>query len=277
VRAGAPPLRGYIDVPDMPGDPPPPAGDNRLRYGYVSPVAAAKDPKKKRTREPYQLPAGRHGLPRQFVVSNQRERILAAVADVCSTAGYVAMSVEDIVVTSGVSRRTFYDNYKGKEDVFLAAYDEISSQLLSQVKEAFDSGDGLIERARESLRALLEFIASEPTFADMCIVEVLAAGPAAVGRRNAILAAFSSLIDEAAAADLPKTKRPPALTAETLVGGIYEVIYSRVLAGKYAELPTLLPDLTFALLLPYIGNEAATEILKKERRKLTKATKAASA
>jgi AcrR family transcriptional regulator len=232
----------------------------------------------KRNREPHQLPAGRHGLSRQFVVSNQRERILAAVADVCSAAGYVSMSVEDIVVTSGVSRRTFYDNYRGKEEVFLAAYDEVSSQLLARVKEAYDAADGLVDRARESLRALLEFIADEPTFADMCIVEVLAAGPTAIERRNAIMHAFAGMIDGAAAAELPKAKRPSPLIAETLVGGIYEVIYSRVLAGKYAELPTLLPDLIFALLLPYVGSDVANDILKKERRRTkTGATQAAAA
>jgi AcrR family transcriptional regulator len=231
--------------------------------------------KKKRAREPYQLPAGRHGLPRQFVVTNQRQRILAAVADVCSTAGYVAMSVEDIVVTSGVSRRTFYDNYRGKEDAFLSAYDEVSAQLLGRVQEAYNGADGLVERARESLRALLDFIASEPTFADMCIVEVLAAGPQAIERRNGILHAMATLIDEAAANDLPKGKRPAPIVAETLVGGIYEVIYSRVLAGKYDELPGLLPDLVFALMLPYVGNEAAHELLKKERRRLARVTKTA--
>jgi AcrR family transcriptional regulator len=224
--------------------------------------------KKKRAREPYQLPAGRHGLPRQFVVTNQRQRILAAVADVCSTAGYVSMSVEDIVVTSGVSRRTFYDNYRGKEDAFLSAYDEVSAQLLERVKEAYDSADGLVARARESLRALLDFIASEPTFADMCVVEVLAAGPQAIERRNGMLHALATMIDEAAAGDLPKSRRPAPIVAETLVGGIYEVIYSRVLAGQYQELPELLPDLFFALLLPYVGNDVAHELLKNERRKL---------
>ena len=112
------------------------------------------DQRKKRAREPYQLPAGRHGLSRQFVVTNQRQRILAAVADVCSAVGYVAMSVEDIVVTSGVSRRTFYDNFRGKEDVFLAAYDEVAQQLLARVYEAYDSADGLVA-GRDCLRAFL--------------------------------------------------------------------------------------------------------------------------
>jgi AcrR family transcriptional regulator len=231
------------------------------------PSALPEQPPKKRQREPYQLPAGRHGLSRQFVVENQRQRILSAVADVCSSAGYVAMSVEDIVVTSGVSRRTFYDNFRGKEDVYLAAYDEASKQLLTQVYAAYQAADGLVARVRDSLNALLTFIAEEPAFADMCIVEVMAAGPNAIERRNRTMSAFTEMIETAAAEELPKSKLPPALTAETLVGGIYEVIYSRVLQGRGEELPGLLPDLLFSVLLPYVGQETAGSLLKNERRR----------
>jgi AcrR family transcriptional regulator len=231
------------------------------------PSALPDQPRKKRQREPYQLPAGRHGLSRQFVVANQRQRILAAVADVCHTAGYVSMSVEDIVVTSGVSRRTFYDNFRGKEDVYLAAYDEASKQLLTQVYAAYEAADGLVARVRDSLNALLTFIAEEPAFADMCIVEVMAAGPTAIERRNRTMSAFSEMIEKAASEELPKAKLPPALTAETLVGGIYEVVYSRVLQGRGEELPALLPDLLFSVLLPYVGQETATSLLKNERRR----------
>jgi AcrR family transcriptional regulator len=231
------------------------------------PSALPETPRKKRQREPHQLPAGRHGLSRQFVVENQRQRILAAVADVCSSAGYVAMSVEDIVVTSGVSRRTFYDNFRGKEDVYLAAYDEVSKQLLTRVYAAYAAADGLVARLRDSLNAFLTFVAEEPAFADMCIVEVMAAGPTAIERRNRTMQAFAEMIEKAAAEELPKSKLPPALTAETLVGGIYEVVYSRVLNGRGGELPDLLPDLLFSVLLPYTGQETATSLLKNERRR----------
>jgi AcrR family transcriptional regulator len=223
--------------------------------------------RKKRQREPHQLPAGRHGLSRSFVVENQRQRILAAVADVCHAAGYVSMSVEDIVVTSGVSRRTFYDNFRGKEDVYLAAYDEVSKQLLTGVYAAYEAADGLVARVRDSLNAFLTFVAEEPAFADMCIVEVMAAGPIAIERRNRTMEAFSQMIEKAAADELPKAKLPPALTAETLVGGIYEVVYSRVLQGRGDELPDLLPDLLFSVVLPYVGQETATSLLKNERRR----------
>ncbi len=223
---------------------------------------------KRRRRDSHQLPAGRHGLSRQFVVSNQRERILAAVAEVCSASGYVSMSVEDIVVTSGVSRRTFYDNFRGKQDVYLAAYDEVTTQLLTRVSDAYDAADGLVAQVRESLVTFLGFVADEPAFADMCIVEVMAAGPSALERRNRTMAAFAELIDQAAAAELPKSKLPPALTAETLVGGIYEVVYARVLQGHGEHLPALLPDLLFSVLLQYLGREAAGSLLEDERRRI---------
>jgi AcrR family transcriptional regulator len=219
-------------------------------------VSADVPSAKRRVRQPHQLPAGRHGLPRAFVVSNQRERILDAVADVTSFAGYGEMSVEDIIATAGVSRRTFYDNFKDKEEAFLAAYDAVTEQLLASVQRAYAANDTFAGGVRDCLGAFLEFVASEPRFADMCIVEALAAGPEAVARRTAVMRAFAAMI-RSGAEGLGERHRPPQLTAETVVGGIYEVVYSRVVQGETAELPTLLDDLAYSMMLPYIGRERA--------------------
>jgi AcrR family transcriptional regulator len=211
----------------------------------------------RRGRQPHQLPPGRHGLPRSFIVSNQRERILDAVADVASLAGYSAMSVEDIIVTAGVSRRTFYDHFSDKEEAFLAAYDAVVAQLVERVQHAFTSNTTFAGRVRDCLAAFLGFVASEPRFADMCIVEVLAAGPQAVERRNGVMRVFADMVTAAAEAD-GGGLHPPPLTAETIVGGIYEVVYSRVIQGQTSVLLGLLPDLCYSLMLPFIGHEAAT-------------------
>jgi AcrR family transcriptional regulator len=232
-------------------------------------------PRKQQVRKSRQLPSGRHGLPRQFVTSNQRERLVVAIADVCSSSGYAAMSVEDIVVASGVSRRTFYDNFQDKDDAFAAAFEEITARLLTRVRMAYDANEGLVTRARETLRALLGFLADEPAFADMCVVEALAAGPVVIDRRMANLRALSDLIDETAAAMLPPARRPSPIIAEALVGGIFEVVYSRVLAGRHAELPGLLPGLIFTLLLPYAGHDVASQVLKKERRRMAQTARVA--
>jgi AcrR family transcriptional regulator len=218
-----------------------------------------------RHREAHQLPPGRHGLSRDFVARNQRERILDAVADVTSLAGYQAMSVESVVGAAGVSRRTFYDNFKSKEDAFLRAYDEIGARLVLAVKDAYEQSSTFPDGVIACLGTFLEFVAALPHYADMCIVEVLAAGPEALARRNAVMKAMADLL-ELGAETMPNRIRPPALTAETIVGGIYEIVYSRVLQGKVAELPALLPDLAYSMMLPYVGHVEAERMVAPLRR-----------
>jgi AcrR family transcriptional regulator len=212
---------------------------------------------KRRARQPHQLPPGRHGLSRGFVQSNQRERILDAVADVTSLAGYAEMSVEDIIVTAGVSRRTFYDNFKDKEEAFLAAYDAIVEEVVARVQEAFAAATTFPARVRDCLAAFLQFMAGEPRFAELCIVEVFAAGSKAIQRRNAVMSAFAGLIRTAAEDLGDDGRRPPELTAETIIGGVYEVVYSRVLVGESAKLIELQHDLAYSMMLPYLGRAAA--------------------
>lgn len=215
---------------------------------------------KPRQRSANQLPPGRHGLSRSFVEANQRQRILDAVADVVSLVGYQGMSVEDVVGAAGVSRRTFYDTFKSKEDAFLSAYDEIGMRLVLAVKESYDVSDTFPEGVVACLRTFLEFVASVPHYADMCIVEVLAAGPPALARRNGVMKAMAVLLEKGAAT-MPDGIVPPALTAETIVGGIYEVVYSRVLEGRTLELPGLLPDLAYSMMLPYVGHAKAEDMV----------------
>jgi AcrR family transcriptional regulator len=209
-----------------------------------------------RHRGPHQLPPGRHGLSRSYVERNQRERMLDAVADVVSFKGYVAMSVEDIVSAAGVSRRTFYDQFESKETAFLEAFDQVGGELLARVGAAYEQSAGFPEGVIACLREFLEFNATEPRYADMCIVEVLAAGTEAIQRRNRVMKALAQLVQRGAET-MRNGLRPPELTAETVIGGIYEVVYSRVLAGLASELPQLLPDLAYSMMLPYLGNQAA--------------------
>jgi AcrR family transcriptional regulator len=202
------------------------------------------------------LPPGRHGLSRSYVAANQRGRILDAVAATVCEKGYAATSVEDFITAARVSRRTFYDNFQNKEDAYLAAFDLISSELITRVSGIFDASPDFVTGTVNCLGEFLELAAAEPQYAVMCIVEVLAAGPAAIARRDAIMRALVDVL-RAGARTLPHGDEPPPLVAETVIGGVYEVVYSRVLRGEVAGLPTLLPELAYSVLLPYTGREAA--------------------
>lgn len=207
-------------------------------------------------RAEHQLPAGLHGLPRSFVITNQRDRILLAVADMTTANGYAQTTVEDIIASAGVSRRTFYDLYKNKEDAFLAAYDEAVSRLRGNVVRARAQERDFAARMTVALGAFLFSLAAAPSFARMCIVEVLAAGPEAVRRRNEAMAAFVAVIEDDARAEFGRNPRSP-IAVEMLVGGIYEAVYLRLLEGKADDLETLLPEFVYAALVPYMGEDAA--------------------
>lgn len=199
-------------------------------------------------RRPHQLPSGRHGLLRSFVAANQRERILSAVAQATAELGYAEMSVEAIVVRAGVSRRTFYEHFKNKEDAFLAAYDAVVHQMARCIRRAYLNETTVLERLRAGIRAYMQFLADEPESARMCIVEVLAAGPRAIARRNEAMRMFAEIIEDNIHELIPGCRRA-ALTAETIVGGIHEVVFRRILADRIDELPGLADDLLVTILM----------------------------
>src|SRR5206468_1361976 len=113
-------------------------------------------------RATHQLPSGRHGLPRDFVVSNQRERILGGVMIGVSRKGYNLTRVEDVIALAGVSRRTFYDHFPNKQEAFLAAYDFVVMQLRAGVASAYAADGSWASKVRRGLAAFLNLLASEP-------------------------------------------------------------------------------------------------------------------
>jgi AcrR family transcriptional regulator len=94
---------------------------------------------------------------------HQRDRILTAVADVVAGVGYGAMSVEDVIVAAGVSRRTFYDHYRSKEEAFLASYDNSVALLMRAVHDTYDGATGFEGRARACLRAFVDTLCAYPS------------------------------------------------------------------------------------------------------------------
>jgi AcrR family transcriptional regulator len=205
---------------------------------------------------PHQLPSGRHGLPRSFVENNQRQRVLRAVVEVASGTGYGGFTVRDVITRAGVSRRTFYEHFENKEQAFLAAYQFVVGRLAEDVQTSSSRGGSWCERVSLGLSTFLDRLARDPAVAHLCVVEVLAAGPAALAERTAAMDAFRTFLEpglEEAPAGMPV----PALAAETAIGGAYEVVYSLVLKGHTAELPALLPDLLQIVLLPFVGAETA--------------------
>jgi AcrR family transcriptional regulator len=196
------------------------------------------------------LPAGHHPLSREVVLASQRGRLLEAMAQAVAEHGYGATTVAHVVAHAGVSRKTFYEHFRDKEDCFLALYDTGIAYVLQRIIEALSQDDADQDpevRIASGLGAFLTLLSEEPSFSRAIILEVHAAGSNALARRRATLEAFAQRyqeVNEQARAGDPTIPRLSPDIAVALVGAILEVVAIRVEDNRADTLPSLTEPLT---------------------------------
>jgi AcrR family transcriptional regulator len=185
---------------------------------------------------------------------------------VAAAKGYEATMVADVVEFAGLTEETFHDLFEDKAECFLEAYDAVIDVLVAHVTAAFESAadEPWPERIVAALRALLELLAVEADIARMAMVEVTAVGDSARERYRAALARFTPFLEEGRAYS-GRGDTLPTDTARFAIGGATSMIFDEIRAGRGPELDRVLPDLVFAVLMPYLGPEAA----ENERSKIT--------
>jgi AcrR family transcriptional regulator len=205
-----------------------------------------------------QLTPGGHELRREVVVHHQRERILAAAVDLVAESGYRALTVAAILKRAGISKLKFYELFNSKQDAFLAAYDAGLEDAASRVAAALDSaGAAPAERVNAGFAGLLSFLDERPTLARAAVLEAPSLGPAMGDRRERTLAAFAPLL--AGARESGGEAELPGNLEESVLDGLYWVLYDAVLTGKPKQLVKLRPALVEFALLPFLGPLAAGE------------------
>ncbi|WP_433563954.1 TetR/AcrR family transcriptional regulator [Nocardia sp. CA-151230] len=177
-----------------------------------------------------QLPRGRHGLPRETVVAAQRDRILLALAEAMAENGYVGTPVAAVIKRAGVSRETFYEQFRSKEDCFEAAYERAAELMLTGMLAAtgteFD-GETRTERIERLLGAYLDALAGQPAYARLFLVEVYAVGPEAIARRSQLQETFVAMVADVLDADTEEQR----FACQTLVAALSAMVTARIAVG----------------------------------------------
>jgi AcrR family transcriptional regulator len=198
-------------------------------------------------------------LSRDFIAQHQRARIINALALEASVKGYRSVRVADIVKRAGIARNTFYENFASKEDCFLAAQEVAMSEALRRVVDAAGEIDNWPERVEAGLSAFVHYVASEPALARACMVEALSAGPAAAKRYEESLQAFVSLF-RLGRGVAPHGEDLPGTLEEAIIGGVFWIIYQRLVVGDVEGIEDLVPQLVEFALTPYFGTEGARKV-----------------
>jgi AcrR family transcriptional regulator len=235
---------------------------------YRRPVAATPADTPVENGEEYppelaRLPPGRHGLPREFVAHNQRERLIAGLAEAIDENGYSGTTIAHITRHAAVSRRTFYEHFASKDECFVAAYDTVMAELRERVGQAFEEEEDWPHAVKAGIAAMLHFLAAEPHLARLCMVEALVAGPVVVERYDSAIQSFVPYFQSGREGRPPEVlARLSPTTEEALVGGMMSLISRRIIAGKTDQLESLLPDLVEFTLTPYLGSEEAAKVAR---------------
>lgn len=203
---------------------------------------------------------GREALSREFVVHHQRTRMIHALAEEVVENGYRDVTVAAIVKRAGVARNTFYESFANKEECFLAASDLAGEEAMHRVAEALKSTPPeWPERIHAGIGAFLAFAASESALARVFVVESLSAGPAAAERYERTVRAVVPFF-RLGRRSSDNGDNLPATLEETIVGGIFWIVYQRIVIGRPEELEGLLEELAEFALTPYIGVKAARKV-----------------
>jgi AcrR family transcriptional regulator len=175
--------------------------------------------------------------------------MIDAMSELCAEQGYEATKIADVVRRAHVARKTLYDNFSGKEELFLAAFDLTVSEAETVVAAACEGIDEKDWEARTEagMRAVLEFVAAHPAEAKLCLVEAPAAGPESAARYEAALEGFVKQLRDAAPAGTGR----PATLEEALVGGTIWIVQREVRRDATDQVVDLLPELAQFLISPY--------------------------
>lgn len=173
------------------------------------------------------LPPGSHGIPADVVARNQRERLVAAMAEVCAEQSYAEASVAAVAKRAGVSSLTFYKQFAGKQDCMLATHRQLLGRLLEEVDRVREEEGDPGGMPRATVRTALALFAADPPSARLLTVEILAAAPDGMGRHDAMVEAFAERLG----------------TDWVRAAGMLALVGKRVIAGEADRLPELEQEL----------------------------------
>jgi AcrR family transcriptional regulator len=197
------------------------------------------------------LPRGDGNVSRSFVVHNQRERILDALANLSAAKGYGATTIPEIVQEAAVSVQAFYEHFSGKEDAFLVAYEIGHRKALAIVERAYESQEDWPAAVRTGIAVLLEFLASEPAYAHLALIDALTASPKAAAVAHEGMNAYAAMLDPGLEFSVNGSP-PTAVSVEATAGALLELCFVYVATERTRELPSLLEVASDIALRPFM-------------------------
>jgi AcrR family transcriptional regulator len=184
------------------------------------------------------------------------ERIARAVAAVIAEKGYQAMNTDDIAARAAISLSTFYAHFADKRDAVLAALEMGGAQMMASAVPAARRAGSWEEGVRVLYEAMAAYFAAEPEMAQLALVGVYGAGPAALGRRDRVNDSLVAML----APGFEENPDAPAVSAEAIGATVYALMREQVRRKGPESLGAVVPLATYLTLVTFVGPKGALEV-----------------
>src|SRR5437763_13829927 len=92
------------------------------------------------------------------------ERLLDAARQLTDEAEDASFTVSEVAAKAGVSLKTFYRSFEGRDDLLLALLEEESRTGAAMLRDALDRSDSADERLQHYVRALFKLARQAPGY-----------------------------------------------------------------------------------------------------------------
>ncbi|MBF6437227.1 TetR/AcrR family transcriptional regulator [Nocardia cyriacigeorgica] len=202
----------------------------------------------------------RHNYAGRSVAERRAERralFLEAGLTVFAEKTYAASSISDVCAVAGLSRRQFYEQYTGREELLVDVYDHVQQRARTAFREGL-TGAGVAEpRAliEAGLRAYVHAITDDPRCVQVAFVEIVGVSDAVERHRAQVRDEWGEVIAETASA-VPEVSTPPGgwqLAMAGFIGAVNGAVHrwsQQRPRPPVDELLAVLSTVLLALVLP---------------------------
>jgi AcrR family transcriptional regulator len=175
--------------------------------------------------------------------TDHRSRLLAGLATVLESKTLAELYADDIVRTAGVSKRTFYQHFKNKQECFLALYEENSAYIMTTLLHATqDESLSMVERVERGAEVYLAAMQAQAPLMKRLYIDILTLGSEGLAARRRVIGMFALLITDMYSKEqqrLPSLPDIPEVMLTGIIAGLNELILYRIEDGKADELTEL--------------------------------------
>jgi AcrR family transcriptional regulator len=191
-------------------------------------------------------------------VADERSRLMHEVLRL-ALHDYRALTAPQIADEANVPIDAFLDLFATPDECYLAALETISEQLLGIAEDPGLSGGDWPVAVRHGVSRLLSHLGAHPLQARTIGQAAFTAGPDAVRRTLEITEALARRLTDSAPAIADGD-----FAIHAIAGALMHTVRCQVLSGRIQLLGVLSDHLSYVVLAPYIGAEAALDVISTE-------------